>query len=90
MTDGVVSRLFTLQEVAERTGFALRTLQRDCRASRVAHVHRGRDRLMTEQQVQELIDRHTKIPAPPQPDAKLRAKTERLMRLAAKQAAKRT
>ena len=52
-------RLYTLSEVAEITGFALRTLQRDCRAGKITHVHRGRDRLMTREQVEMLINRHT-------------------------------
>lgn len=68
MTDNAFPRLFTLREVAERTGFAFRTLQRDCRAGRVTHVHRGRDRLMTEQQIQDLIDKHTTKPKPAIPD----------------------
>lgn len=50
-----MTTLYTLQEVAERTGFALRTLQRDARAGKIAHLHRGRARLMTEEHIQELI-----------------------------------
>lgn len=52
-------RLFTLAEVAERTGFNLLGLARDCRAGRVEHVHRGRDRLMTAEQVEKLVMAHT-------------------------------
>jgi hypothetical protein len=58
MTDEL-PKLWTLEEVADRTGFALRTLQRDCRAGRIEHVHRGRDRLMTAAQVQKLIEQDT-------------------------------
>lgn len=57
-------RLYTLKEVSDHTGFALRTLERDCRAGRVVHVHRGRDRLMTVEQVAALIQQHTTQPSP--------------------------
>lgn len=59
ITGDVLPKLWTLAEVAEATGFALRTLEHDCRADRVAHIHRGRDRLMTTEQVWQLIDAHT-------------------------------
>lgn len=69
MTGDAIPELFTLKEVAERTGFSLRTLQDDCRAGRVAHVHRGRDRLMTADQVRALIDQHTTAAAVTAPAA---------------------
>lgn len=63
---GGLPRLYTLSEVAALTGFALRTLQRDCRAGKITHVHRGRDRLMTREQVEMLINRHTAQAAQPE------------------------
>jgi len=81
-------RLFTLKEVAERTGFSLRTLERDCRAGRVVHVHRGRDRMMTSAQIQMLVDQHTTTPAVLMIDPRA-ATQQRVMRMAAREAAKR-
>lgn len=46
---------YTFEQVAEITGFALRTLQRDARKNKFAHIHRGRTRLMTEEQIEALI-----------------------------------
>lgn len=54
----VIPRLYTLEEVAQMTGFALRTLQRDARAGRISHIHRGRRRLMTDQHIRELLTTH--------------------------------
>lgn len=66
MNDDIgLPKLWTLKEVSEQTGFALRTLQRDCRAGRVTHIHRGRDRLMTTEQVQALIAQHVEQPQTP-------------------------
>lgn len=73
-------RLWTLAEVAEQTGFALRTLERDCRAGRVEHVHRGRVRCMTTPQVQALIARH--IERPIGNGSKAAARLERMLRKA--------
>jgi hypothetical protein len=57
--------LYTLEEVSERTGFALRTLQRDARIGKFAHVHRGRQRLMTDEQIELLLQQSTIKPAKP-------------------------
>ena len=72
--------LFTLAEVSNKTGFALRSLELDCRAGRVEHVHRGRDRFMTAAQVELLIAGHTKRPTPTEMDARQAAGLERLNR----------
>jgi len=59
-TGGRVERiLFTLEEVAEMTGFALEPLRQDARDGRIEHVHRGRERYMTRAQIDKLIDRCT-------------------------------
>lgn len=58
-----MTTLYTLAEVAEQTGFALRSLQRDARAGKIAHIHRGRQRLMTEEQIQALLQQGTVTPA---------------------------
>lgn len=47
--------LYTLKWVAEHYNFSLRTLQRDARAGKFAHVQRGRTRLMTAEQIKDLI-----------------------------------
>lgn len=53
--------LYPLAEVAEMTGFSLRTLERECAAKRIDHVcgPRGRGRFMTPEQVAKLIDQLT-------------------------------
>lgn len=53
----------TLAEVAQLTGFSERSLADDCRAGRIEHVHRGRDRVMTDEQIAALIRAHTVRPA---------------------------
>jgi hypothetical protein len=59
-TGGRLERiLFTLEEVAEMTGFALEPLRQDARDGRIEHVHRGRERYMTRAQIDKLIDRCT-------------------------------
>jgi hypothetical protein len=52
--------LYTLEEVAKRTHFSLRSLKADCIAGRIDHVHRGRLRAMTPEQLARLIADHTK------------------------------
>lgn len=59
--------LHTLAEVAALTGFSERSLADDCRAGRIEHVHRGRDRLMTDEQIAALIREHTVHPATGKP-----------------------
>lgn len=53
--DGVV---YSLPEVAERTGFALRQLTLDCRAGILEHTKRGDFRGMTPRQLELLVSRH--------------------------------
>lgn len=91
----VLPKLWTLDEVSKETGFALRTLQRDCRADKIPHVHRGRDRLMTTEQVWALIAQHTVKPvedpaitAEKARKAKLQARLERMVARAATKAAR--
>lgn len=50
------SRLYTLEQVAEMTGFSLRALQRKCRAGTVKHVHDGRTRGMTLRHIDLLVE----------------------------------
>ncbi len=57
--------LYTLKQVSEMTGFALRTLERDARADKFVHVHRGRDRFMTQEQIEDLVAQS--ITGKPQP-----------------------
>lgn len=58
MTEDQPRLTYTLAEVAEMTGFPLRPLLDDCRAGRVEHIHRGRERYMTPEQVHSLIESH--------------------------------
>ncbi|MFI5891973.1 hypothetical protein ACIA5D_17870 [Actinoplanes sp. NPDC051513] len=46
---------YTLDEVSGRTGFALSSLIKDCRAGRLEHVHYGDARSMTPTQVGKLL-----------------------------------
>lgn len=50
-----MEKFYTLKEVAGITGFALRTLEREARAEKFSHIRRGRVRIMTEDQIAELI-----------------------------------
>jgi hypothetical protein len=52
-------RVYSLPEVSNRTGFALRQLREDCRADLVEHVHRGDFRGMTSRQIAILVARHS-------------------------------
>jgi hypothetical protein len=56
--DGTNDFAYTLEEVAERTGFALTELIRDCKAGRIEHTWRGRTRCMTPDQVAKLMSNH--------------------------------
>lgn len=56
--------LYTLAEVAELTGFSERSLLDDCRAGRIAHVHRGRAYGLTPEQLESLIATHIVTPSP--------------------------
>ena len=51
-------RVFTLPEVAERTGFALDTLEHDCRAGVYEHTRKGRRIGMTSRQIALMVHRH--------------------------------
>ncbi len=82
-------KLYTLEEVAAATGFALRTLERDCRAGRIAHVHRGRARMMTADQVEALIELSIKQPLPDSEAGRRAAAQMRLLRMQAREAARR-
>jgi hypothetical protein len=55
----VEDRVFPLEEVAARTGWALDTLEEDCRAGRLKHTRRGRKRGMTSSQIADAINQHT-------------------------------
>jgi hypothetical protein len=56
--DGTDDFAYTLEEVSERTGFALTELIRDCKAGRIEHTWRGRTRCMTPSQVAKLMSSH--------------------------------
>jgi hypothetical protein len=56
--DGTDDFAYTLEEVSERTGFALTELIRDCKAGRIEHTWRGRTRCMTPGQVTKLMSEH--------------------------------
>lgn len=66
-------RLFSLREVAEITGFSLRSIEIDCRAGRVPHERRGLGtsrvhRRMTAEQI-EVLRRYRQIgPSDPRPE----------------------
>lgn len=52
-------RVYTLEEVAERTHFSLRSLELGCRNGSIQHTRRGKFRGMTPQQIAVLLDQHT-------------------------------
>ena len=56
MTD---KEYYTLAEVAKKTRLALTTLQRDARAGKFEHIHRGRTRVMTQDQIDALLEAST-------------------------------
>lgn len=62
------SRVYPLQDVADMTGFAFRSLQRKCRAGELEHVHEGHFRGMTLRQIDLLVATRTRgvtgTPAP--------------------------
>jgi hypothetical protein len=51
-------RAYSLEEVADRTGFALTELVRDCKRGLIEHTWRGRTRCMTSRQISKLLDEH--------------------------------
>ncbi|WP_250029676.1 hypothetical protein [Paractinoplanes maris] len=51
-------RVYSLTEVAARTGFAERQLTLDCRAGLIEHTRRGSFRGMTSRQIAILVGRH--------------------------------
>lgn len=72
--------LISLEDVAGRTGMSLRVLQDGCRAKppRWAHVHIGRNRYMTPEQVTELVRDQTAGKGDPDDDlADVRARVGR-------------
>ncbi len=86
LNDETIPRLYSLEEVAELTGMALRTLQKECRLGRITHIKYGRLRAMTAAQIEMLIEKHTKQPAVSADP--LEAARARATRLAAKRAAR--
>jgi len=61
---------YTLEQVAERTGFALSSLKKDCRAGRIEHTQYGDARGMTPSQLAKFLERlrvggdlHQAVPA---------------------------
>ena len=47
--------VLSLEGVAELTGMSLRQLERDCRAGRIRHTHRGKLRGMTREQIRDMV-----------------------------------
>jgi hypothetical protein len=52
-------RAYSLDEVSERTGFAVTSLMKDCRAGRLNHVHYGDFRGMTPLHIAEMLRRYS-------------------------------
>lgn len=52
-------RAYSLEEVSQRTGFAVSSLIKDCRAGRLNHVHYGDFRGMTPLHVAEMLRRYS-------------------------------
>jgi hypothetical protein len=50
---------YTLEQVSERTGFAVTSLIKDCRAGRLPHVRYGKTLGMTPTQVAHLLEKCT-------------------------------
>ncbi|WP_157241316.1 hypothetical protein [Catenuloplanes japonicus] len=61
-TSGAERLVFSLAEVARMTGFSERGVERDCRAGKVRHVHRGQTRGMT--RADRRADRRLHVAAP--------------------------
>lgn len=54
--------VFTLDQVAEKTKVAHKTLLKECRAGRLEHVHRGQLRGMTREQIAKMLKQYTVTP----------------------------
>ncbi|HEY6115968.1 MAG TPA: hypothetical protein VI172_08420 [Candidatus Dormibacteraeota bacterium] len=52
-------RIYSLEEVAELTGWALDTLKEDCRTGRLKYVRKGRAYGLTARQLDDAIEQHT-------------------------------
>lgn len=50
--------VYSLPEVHERTGFALSTLEDDCKSGTIEHTRRGRTIGLTSRQIAILVTRH--------------------------------
>lgn len=61
--------VYSLPQVADRTGFALSTLEEDCRRGAVEHTHRGRTVGMTSRQIAMLVSQHARGGEAPPPVA---------------------
>ena len=56
---GIEDGAYTLEQVSERTGFALTSLQKDCRAGKIKHVRYGDARAMTPKQLADFMRQHS-------------------------------
>ncbi|MFI5934727.1 hypothetical protein [Actinoplanes sp. NPDC051494] len=56
-------RIYSLEEVAEITGWALDTLRKDCREGRLTYVRKGKAFGLTRKMLDAAIARHTEGPA---------------------------
>ncbi len=81
-------RYYTLEEVADLLHISLISLQRDCRAGRVRHIHLGRQRLMTREQIEALVAQHVETEKTPSASP-TDARTARLARQMARSTARR-
>ncbi|MET0419574.1 MAG: hypothetical protein ABW022_26465 [Actinoplanes sp.] len=52
-------RAYSLEEVAQRTGLAVTSLVKECRAGRLEHVHKGDFRGMTPLQVSKMLEKYS-------------------------------
>jgi hypothetical protein len=62
MSEDKTRRLLTLEEVADETGFPLKTLQLGCREKRIRHVRFGKKPQMSREHIDELVEKYTVTP----------------------------
>jgi hypothetical protein len=52
-------RIYSLEEVAQMTGWAIDTLRKDCREGRLTHVRKGKAYGLTRKMLDAAIEKHT-------------------------------
>jgi hypothetical protein len=73
------SRVYTLEQVHEMTGFALTSLEADCRDGKVKHTRRGRTIGMTLRQIDMLVEAY-EVGETPQPGFATHSEVEESLR----------